>query len=336
LEPLILGGQLTDLIVVDLDRDGHLDIAVADLTGDVHVRYGRGDGTFDVAEPLAMLVQPRGIAAAATTPEPTASLNLAIADQLFNALALYQAEGPRLYATPKSSTAGSQPRALASGDLDGDGDDDLVIANQGSDDVTVALLAMGEPPQLSVHTVGVEPYDVELADLDADGDLDIATVNRVSGTISVLEGDGLGDFGPHVVHEARPDVRNLALADLNDDAVLDIVATSYKDANLTILLGTGGPLEFTAVYLPTGAALYGAAIGDLDFDGKPDLAAVDLDISELVILRGLDQPIPSVDRLPSEGGPIALALGDINEDGHLDVIVTAAFGGAVMLHIANP
>ncbi len=334
IEPLKLGGQPVDLVLLDLDRDEHLDLAIVDVTGDVILRYGRGDGTFDLSEELPQLVQPRGITA--TAHDAISPLTLAVADQGFNALALIRAEGPRTYTTPQSTTVGDKPRSLARGDLDGDGDEDVVTANQGSNDLTVALLELDEPPVLSHHAVGEEPYDVALADLDGDGDLDLAAANRLDGTISVLEGDGLGGFAEATEHTARPDIRNLAIADLNDDGLLDIVGTSYEDQKLTILRGAGADLTFTDHYLPVGAKLYGAAIGDLDFDGAPDLAAVDLDTSELVLIRGLNEAIPSVDRLPTAGGPLDLAIGDLNEDGYVDIAVTGTFSGSIALHLVEP
>jgi len=334
LEPLKLGGKPVDIALIDLDRDEHVDLAIVDLTGDVILRYGRGDGTFDVPEELPKLVMPRGITAIAH--DLSSPLTLAVADQGFNALALIRAKGPRTYAAPQSTTVGSKPRALARGDVDGDGDEDLVIANQGSDDLTLALLELDMPPVLATHPVGEEPYDVALADLDGDGDLDIAAANRLSGTISVLAGDGLGGFSPAIEHKARPDIRNLAIADLNDDGLLDIVGTSYEDQKLTILRGASDELTFTDHYLPIGAKLYGAATGDLDFDGAPDLVAVDLDASEVVLIRGLNEAIPSVDRLPTAGGPLDLALGDLNEDGYLDIAVVGTFSGSIALHLVDP
>ncbi len=57
---------------------------------------------------------------------------MAVADQGFNALALIRAEGPRTYTTPQSTTVGDKPRSLAQGDVDAAADEDVVIANRGS------------------------------------------------------------------------------------------------------------------------------------------------------------------------------------------------------------
>ncbi|MCA9661397.1 MAG: VCBS repeat-containing protein [Myxococcales bacterium] len=335
LDPLALGHQPADVELADLDDDGHLDVAVAAVGGALYTRYGRGDGTFDdAAGPLVPLVQPRGVAALART--QTGPLDLAAADMGFNSIALLEHEAPRSYAAPKGLPVGDQPRALARGDLDGDGDDDLVIASQGNDTVTVALFAGDAPPILQSYAVGEEPYAVTLADLDDDGALDVATADRVSGSISVLLGDGAGGFADATAHAARPDVRSLAIADLNGDGAQDIVATSFDDSKLTILRGHGDGIGFTSLFLPTGAELYGVAVGDLDHDGAVDILATDLGSSELLVIRDLQTELPTVSRMATSAGPLDVTVGDLDGDGDLDVVVAATYGDAVDVFVNDP
>jgi hypothetical protein len=334
-DPLALGHQPADVALADLDDDGHLDVAVAAVGGALYTRYGRGDGTFDEAVgPPVMLVQPRGVAALART--AAGPRDLAAADMGFNGVALLDHEAPRSYAAPKGLPVGDQPRALARGDLDGDGDDDLVIANQGDDTIAVALIAGDAPPTLHSYAVGEEPYAVTLADLNDDGALDIASADRLSGSISVLLGDGAGGFAEAKAHAARPDVRSLAIADLNGDGAQDVVAASFDDSNLTILRGDGDGLGFTALFLPTGAELYGVAVGDLDHDGAVDILATDLGASELLLVRDLQDELPTVTRTATSAGPLDVAVGDLDGDGDLDVVIAATYGDAVDIFINDP
>ncbi len=94
-----------------------------------------------------------------------------------------------------SSTAdaygvGDRPRSVAIGDLDGDLDLDLAVANGTSDDVSV-LLGAGDGTFAADVTYGAGngAYSVAIGDLDGDGDLDLAVANGYSDDVSVLLND---------------------------------------------------------------------------------------------------------------------------------------------------
>ncbi len=79
------------------------------------------------------------------------------------------------------------PVRIASGDLDGDGLPDFVVANRATNTVTALLNVMGTS-LFTAETVdvGIAPMDAILADFDGDGLLDAAVANQVDNTVSVL------------------------------------------------------------------------------------------------------------------------------------------------------
>ena len=110
-------------------------------------------------------------------------------------------------------TVGVRPGALLARDLNGDGRDDLAVANAGppgdggDDDVSILL---GSPTGLvrgETLTVRDAPHTLDAGDLDGDGDLDLVVANSGAGTVaapsahvSVLRGNGTGHFeAAHVV-----------------------------------------------------------------------------------------------------------------------------------------
>ena len=83
--------------------------------------------------------------------------------------------------------AGDQPRSVAVGDLDGDSDLDLAVANALSDDVWILLnTGDGSFAARRVYDAGVGAYIVAVGDLDGDGDLDLTVANVNSDNVSVL------------------------------------------------------------------------------------------------------------------------------------------------------
>jgi hypothetical protein len=123
--------------------------------------------------------------------------------------------------------AGPAPIDVAVADLNGDGNPDMAVANDGSNTISVLMGdgAGGFAPKID-FTVGAGPHSVAIADLNSDGTLDLAVSNYQSNTVSILLNDGHGHFG------ARSDVGtgtapfSVAVGDLNGDGRLDLVVPS--------------------------------------------------------------------------------------------------------------
>ena len=99
-----------------------------------------------------------------------------------------------LFRTTPVFGVGQGPTAIVSCDLNKDGIQDVVTANQTFNDIAVLLSdgMGGFRPQVRFG-VGGSPRDLECVDLDGDGNLDVVTVNSNS-TASILRGNGDGTF----------------------------------------------------------------------------------------------------------------------------------------------
>src|SRR5207244_4474105 len=121
--------------------------------------------------------------------------------------------------------AGSRPVYVAVADLDGDGKQDLVVANEFTTNVLV-LLGNGDGSFQSAasYTVDPDPYGVAVADFNRDGRLDLAvSSNQInpSGNVSILLGNGDGTFQPKSDFAAAGNVRHISVGDFNGDGLLD-------------------------------------------------------------------------------------------------------------------
>src|SRR5260221_404051 len=94
---------------------------------------------------------------------------------------------------------GSYPSSVAVGDFNGDGKQDLAVANYSSSNVTV-LLGNGSggfaPAAGSPLSVGTNGISVAVGDFDGDGKQDLAVANWNSANVTVLLGNGAGGFSP--------------------------------------------------------------------------------------------------------------------------------------------
>jgi hypothetical protein len=183
------------------------------------------------------------------------------------------------------------------------------------------------------------------ADVDGDGhrDLIVAIQNHSfgggsDGLVAVLFGNGDGTFQPPVTYDSAGGAPfSLAVADLNGDGAPDIVVDNFcvwvsgscSFTTVGVLLNHGDGTFAPAVPWSLGGnSSQSIAIADVNEDGKPDLlATVFLPFNGgVAILLGngdgtFQPPINAV------LGPIdlrSIAVADINQDGHLDVVVTGS------------
>jgi len=281
----------------NLDNDGNLDLVVlnnADET--VSILLGNGDGTF--------------------TP-----------------------------AVPATVATGNGPNALALGNLDGDGDLDLIVINQADATVSI-LLGNGDgtftPAVPATVATGLTPVAVAIGDLDNDGNLDLAVLNNGAETVSILLGNGDGTFTPAVpATVATGNGPNaVAIGNLDNDGNLDLVVLNNADATVSILLGNGDGTFTPAVpaTVATGNGPNALALGNLDGDGDFDLVVLNNGAETVSILLGNGDGTftPAVPATVATGnGPNALALGDLDGDGDLDLVVLNNADETVSIFLGN-
>jgi FG-GAP-like repeat/FG-GAP repeat len=302
------------LAVGDLNGDGKLDLVVMDHSGQttgspVNVVLGNGDGTFQAPQ------------------------SYAVGDQI------------------QSGTTNFVPQGVALADLNGDGKLDVAVAESGAGTVgstLTVLLGHGNgtlaAPLLSTQTLpevpllsGGDEVEVATADLRGIGRTDLIGGGIDGITVHLRNSDG--SYATPVTYGLNGRVAQIATGDLTGDGRPDIVALLPDQNAVAVLINNGDGTFTRGANLIVGHGIGSLLLGDFSGDGKLDLA---------VTVNG--DPDPATGLYPNAGVALALgngngtfaaplltlagaspsgtvghalAAGDLNHDGKLDLVVIA-------------
>lgn len=233
-----------------------------------------------------------------------------------------------------TSEAGSATFA-ATGDLDGDGDRDVVASSAGGAIVWHENLdgsgGFGSPRPVaqSIGRLG----GLRIADLDGDGDRDVVWAQRYGDEVAWSPNtDGAGTFGaPRIISTATTDAWEIVTVDLDGDGDLDVLTASNAANEVAWhenLDGAGNFGPERPVSTVDGSSTAICAV-DLDGDGDLDVVAAKEPSSTLknIVahenLDGLGNFGPQNVIFSSSAGASSLAAEDLDGDGDQDVIIAS-------------
>ena len=299
--PFPAGLSPNDLAIGDLNKDGNLDVAIANHgVQRVTVLLGNGKGGFVFASgspfSVASNPHPHGIAVADFNGD--SKLDLAVDSWDENKVLVLFANGDGTFRSPgvKFAVGAAPYQRLRAADLNGDGHPDIVTSNWRGRSLSILLGDDKGNFSLSGDRnveVPASPFGLAIGDFNGDHHPDIA-VAHFSGQatdpskngLSVLYGDGKGAFSlakgsPFPVGHYPPTV---VAGDLDGDGIDDLALPNHVDNTVTIYLGgKGGLRQAEGSPISVGHGPTCVAIGDLNGDGKPDLLVCDGDDNEILI-----------------------------------------------------
>ncbi len=323
------GFNPTSVVAVDVNKDGKVDLLVsnqclnsacqngggANAAGVLSVLLGNGDGTFKAAVTynsggyfaanLAVAdVNRDGFPDVLVTNQCATTTRCPMLGGTNGNVAVLAGKGDGTFKTAVTyDSGGTNTTALVIGDVDGDGNPDLIVSNFcGSDGSCLTgtvgvLLGDGDGTFDPVTTYSSGAYGaggIAATDVSGNGKLDLL-VSSYLGSVGVLLGNGDGTFQAAISYGSGGYAAgSVALADVNGDNKLDLVVSnqctstsSCSNGAVGVLLGNGdGTFQAATGYGSGGYLALSAAVADVNQDGKLDLLVTNQCVSSTSCKNG--------------------------------------------------
>lgn len=210
------------------------------------------------------------------------------------------------FGDPKIIPASGGPRDIKAGDIDGDGNLDLVASLYCSNEIGIwkGDGQGGFEPAARFETRGHLPNKIQIADMNRDGHPDIVVSHcHADDSIVIFYGGGKFDFGLSQEIDlgtkrevVECEIRDIVVTDFNHDDRPDIAAACYTSAQVVVLMNEGGlpapPLVFkTETYTFDGAKPRALAAADFNKDEAMDLAVALSGENKVELLAGKARPV---------------------------------------------
>jgi hypothetical protein len=372
-QPLLVGSHPQSLATGDFNNDGNLDVVtVNNASNTISVLLGNGDGTFRPAVSYPVGAAPFGVAVGKLTSD--GNNDIVVTDNGSNNVAVLLGNGDGTFQPAVFYPVGRAPTGVTVGDFDNDGHLDIVTANSevvpttglpaGPGTVSVWLgngngtfrpagtfLVGGTLPGPAPIPFGLAPYAIAAGDFNHDNNLDLVTANYADGTVSVLLGDGHGNFGSPAPYQVGSFPTSLAVGDLTGAGYADDIVVANSSFNVTTVVQSQPGAGTVSVLLANGDGTFrnasgspyavgiqptSVALGDFSGEGHLDIAVSDPRQNSVSVLLGNgDGTFQLSSAYPSAVGPLAVVVGEFTHDGSLDIATADQGSNTVSVFLGN-
>ena len=345
-----------NVAIADVNGDGYPDLIVTnagysgsagtDSSGGVSVFLNNGDGTFQPSTAFATGAGPVAVVVADINAD--GNPDLLVADSASNDLSLDLGYGDGTFEAPKdylvtdtptqqNTNVTGNPEQIAIADVNGDGVPDIVTADNNdngsgvNDTPGYVSVLLGQGGGIFDDAVKIPAGDgsraLAVGDFDGDGKKDVAILDVGENAITVFSDWTNGTFLDQATYPIAGMATTIVAADFNGDGKLDLAVALWGSSTVQVLLNNGDGTFGSAQSFTDPGGGANLAAGDFNNDGKVDLVCTSWSSGDLGVMlnngtvngvwQGLSAPIITQNAGPA--GIAAVAVGDFNGDGKLDV-----------------
>ncbi|MFI4941870.1 MAG: FG-GAP repeat domain-containing protein, partial [Burkholderiales bacterium] len=336
--------------LVDFNRDGKLDVAVAVASRDlVRVYFGDGSGRLTAGPSAGTGGDPVDVAAGDVNRDGWP--DLVTADRGAGTASVFEgAPGGTTLAFKGTRAVGSRPTRVALSDLDHDGILDLAVLDASATPRLTGFKGEKTAPYFDPAAYpadlapGADPLGLAVGPFTADGRDDVAVAYSSLRQVVVVEDQSgmpcvrASFAGAPRSYPAGNGPVASAAADFDHDGRSDLVVASANDTSLRILRNVDGGFSAGTVITGLSPAPRAVAVGDMNVDGHPDvvvaLGAPGSGKVQLYLGNGAGGLAPGVSQ-PAGDNTSAVVVGDVNGDGAPDVVAASETTGQVFVFLGN-
>lgn len=228
------GGEAYDIVVMDFNHDGKVDLAIGHQFAALSILLGNGTGGF--SSPIDYIIGLGPVELAAADFNNDGETDLVTSNAQGHNVSILLGNGTGGFTVTSLPAA---PGATAVGDFNGDSNIDLIVGNPDPNSVSLLLGSgtgsFGSPITIFTAAGG----RVRSADFNGDGKLDFAESSFGGTTVAILLGDGSGGFSPPSHFVVGRGSVGIAVADLNSDGKPDIITATYYSLSASVLINNG-------------------------------------------------------------------------------------------------